>query len=80
MWFQKDGDTSRTACGSLQILRNAFLDRKMSKFCDIDSPFRSPNLIAPDFFPTVTNQQQFNSLKKAFEKKSNKLCRKYAKM
>jgi hypothetical protein len=50
MWFQQDGATSHTARATIQILREIFPGRIMSKSGDIDWPPRSPDLTAPDFF------------------------------
>lgn len=50
VWFQQDGATSHTANDTMDILREIFPGRIMSKRGDIDWPPRSPDLTAPDYF------------------------------
>ena len=50
MWFQQDGATPDTARESMQLLREHFNGRIISRFGDINWPSRSPDLTSPDFF------------------------------
>ena len=50
MWFQQDGATPDTARESMQLLRERFNGRIISRFGDINWPSRSPDLTSPDFF------------------------------
>lgn len=49
-WFQQDGATCHTARATMDILRQMFPGRLISKSGDFDWPPRSPDLTAPDFF------------------------------
>lgn len=50
MWFQQDGATAHTARATMDILRQAFPGRVISRYGDLHWPARSPDLTAPDFF------------------------------
>ena len=49
-WFQQDGATAHTARLTMNLLREMFPGRLVSKYGDVDWPPRSPDLTAPDFF------------------------------
>lgn len=49
-WFQQDGATCHTAGETMNLLRQMFPERLISKSGDYDWPPRSPDLSAPDFF------------------------------
>lgn len=53
-WFQQDSSTSHTARICMQVLREAFPHRLISRNGDINWPSRSPDITAPDFFFGVT--------------------------
>ena len=48
MWFQQDGATAHTARESMQLLRQRFNRRIISRFGDVNWPSRSPDLTSPD--------------------------------
>ena len=50
MWFQQDGATCHTANETMNLLRDNFGDRIISRRGNIEWPPRSPDLNAPDFF------------------------------
>lgn len=50
LWFQQDGATCHTAEATMQLLRELFGARIISRRSDINWPPRSPDLTAPDFF------------------------------
>ena len=50
MWFQQDGAIAHTARESMQLLRERFNGRIISRFGDVNWPSRSPDLTSPDFF------------------------------
>ena len=50
IWSQQDGATAHTARDILQLLRNFFPRRIISRFGDINWPTRSPDPTAPDLF------------------------------
>jgi hypothetical protein len=50
MWFQHDGATAHTARPTMDILRQAFPGRLISRFGDLHWPARSPDLSVLDFF------------------------------
>ena len=50
LWFQQDGATPHTARLTMEILREAFSDRIISRFSDFSWPPRSPDLSPLDFF------------------------------
>ena len=54
LWFQQDGATSHTARESMQLLRQYFGNKIISRFGDVNWPSRSPDLTIPDFFCGVT--------------------------
>jgi len=54
VWFQQDGATSHTARASMEVLRQKFPGRLISRFGDVPWPPRSPNLSLCDFFCGVT--------------------------
>lgn len=49
-WFQQDGATCHTALQTIDLLRQLFPGRLISKRGDFDWPPRSPDLTPPDFF------------------------------
>ena len=49
-WFQQDGATSHTARISMEVLRQKFPGRSISRFGDIPWPLRSSDLTSCDFF------------------------------
>ena len=50
MWFQQYSATPYTARETIQILKDPFPGRLISRFGDLHWPTRSPDLTAPDFF------------------------------
>ena len=48
--FQQDGATAHTARNSMKVLREVFNGRLISRFGDLNFPWRSPDLTAPDLF------------------------------
>lgn len=50
MWFQQDGATAHTANVTMEILREIFPGRLISRFGDLAWPPRSPDLTPSDFF------------------------------
>lgn len=50
VYFQQDGATPHTAANSMNLLRNVFGHRLISRFGDITWPSRSPDLSVCDFF------------------------------
>lgn len=50
MWFQQDGATAHTARATMQLLRQIFGERLISKNSAFNWPARSPDLTAPDYF------------------------------
>nr|CAH7751303.1 unnamed protein product [Callosobruchus chinensis] len=50
MWFQQDGATARTARATMDIVKELFPGRLISRFGDLAWPAKSPDLTAPDFF------------------------------
>lgn len=50
IWFQQDGATAHTARATMDLLRQQFPNRIISKNGDLRWPPRSPDLTAPDFF------------------------------
>ncbi|KAL0851344.1 hypothetical protein ABMA28_007164 [Loxostege sticticalis] len=50
IWFQKDGATAHTARDTMDLVRDAFPGRVISRFGDLPWPARSPDLTSPDFF------------------------------
>lgn len=50
MWFQQDGATAHAARATMEIVKEAFPGRVISRFGDLAYPSRSPDLTAPDFF------------------------------
>lgn len=50
MWFQQDGATAHTARATMELLREMFGDRIISRNSAFSWPPRSPDLTAPDFF------------------------------
>lgn len=49
-WFQQDGATCHTARPTINLLRQLFPGRLISKNGDFDWPPRSPDLTPPDFY------------------------------
>ena len=50
IWFQQDGAPAHTARQTIDLPRQHFPGRLISKFGDLNWPPRSPDLTAPDFF------------------------------
>ena len=50
VWFQQDGATCHTAKANMQLLREKFKGRLISKFGNVWWPPRSPELTVPDFY------------------------------
>ena len=50
MWFQQDGATSHTATETIELLRETFEDRIISRRGDVNWPPRSCDLTPLDFF------------------------------
>lgn len=50
MWFQQDGATAHTAKLSMELLREIFGKRIISRNSTFNWPSRSPDLSAPDYF------------------------------
>ena len=50
LWFQQDGPTAHTAKKTIQLLREKFCTRIISKNAPVNWPPRSADLTAPDFF------------------------------
>ena len=50
IWFQQDGATAHTARETINLLREQFPNRVISKNGDLRWPPRSPDLTPPDFF------------------------------
>ena len=50
IWFQQDGATAHTAGASMNVVREAFPGRLISRNGDISWPPRSPDLSPCDFF------------------------------
>ncbi|GBP20080.1 hypothetical protein EVAR_13852_1 [Eumeta japonica] len=68
-WFQQDGVTAHTARASMNLLRENFPQKLISRFGDIPWPPRSPDLTPMDFFMELPqrvyddNPQSFVALK-----------------
>ena len=50
IWFQQDGANCHTAEATLDVLRNAFEERIISRRADVAWPPRSCNLIPLDYY------------------------------
>ena len=50
MWFQQNGAKVHIARESMQLLREHFNGRIISRFGDINRPSRSPDRTSPDIF------------------------------
>jgi len=50
MWFQQDGATAHTARVLMEFVRRMFPQHVISRFGDVSSPLRSPDLSICDFF------------------------------
>lgn len=80
MWFQQDGATSRTTCPTMQILRDAFPNRKMTKFDDIDWSLRLPDLTASDFHlcrylkERICGNKKTNNIRQEINQITQKVC------
>ena len=59
MWFQKDGAAAHTAKESMQLLRERFNGRIISRFSGINWPSRSSDLTSPDFFVAISKGKGF---------------------
>jgi hypothetical protein len=53
LWFHQDGATVHMAVISITAHRRFFPQRAISRFVNVPSPLRSPDLMAPDFFSGV---------------------------
>lgn len=49
-WFQQDGATAHTARASMEVVRELFPEKVISRFGDLNWPARSPDLTPLDFF------------------------------
>lgn len=58
-WFQQDGATAHTARASMNLLRENFPQKLISRFGDIPWPPRSPDLTPMDFFYGATSKRGF---------------------
>ncbi|GFV29768.1 putative DD41D transposase [Trichonephila clavipes] len=50
LWFQQDGTTCHTARAIIDLLKNTFGDRLISRFGPVNWPPRSCDLTPPDYF------------------------------
>ncbi|GFW35847.1 uncharacterized protein TNCV_1926781 [Trichonephila clavipes] len=50
LWFQPDGATCRTACATIDLLKDTLGDRLISHFGPVNRPPRSCDLTPLDFF------------------------------
>jgi len=50
IWFQQVGATAHTAATTLDIVKEAFSGRVITRFGDLARPARSPDLTIPDLF------------------------------
>lgn len=50
VWFQQDGATAHAANASMNVVRNMFPGKLISRFGDVPWPPRSPDLSICDFF------------------------------
>ncbi|GFS88536.1 uncharacterized protein TNCV_1461651 [Trichonephila clavipes] len=51
LWFQQDGATCHTARATIDLLKDTFGDRLISRFGPVNWPPRSCDLISLDYFP-----------------------------
>ncbi|GFT75299.1 putative DD41D transposase [Trichonephila clavipes] len=50
LWFQQDGTTCHTACATIDLLKDTFGDRLISRFGPVNWPPRSCDLTPLDYF------------------------------
>ncbi|GFX04349.1 transposable element Tc3 transposase [Trichonephila clavipes] len=50
LWFQQDGATCHTARATIDLLKDTFGDRLISRFGPVNWPPRSCDLTPPDYF------------------------------
>ncbi|GFX18545.1 uncharacterized protein TNCV_3371181 [Trichonephila clavipes] len=50
LWFQQDGATCHTACATIDLLKDTFGDRLISRFGPVSWPPRSCDLTPVDYF------------------------------
>ncbi|GFU70430.1 uncharacterized protein TNCV_3442471 [Trichonephila clavipes] len=50
LWFQQDGATCHTACATIDLLKDTFGDRLISRFGPVNWPPRSCDLTPLDYF------------------------------
>ncbi|GFS99030.1 putative transposable element [Trichonephila clavipes] len=50
LWFQKDGTTCHTASATIDLLKDTFGDRLISRFGPVNWPPRSCDLTPLDYF------------------------------
>ncbi|GBP14207.1 hypothetical protein EVAR_73519_1 [Eumeta japonica] len=50
MWFQQKGATCRTACATIDLLKDTFGDRLISRFGPVNYPPRSRDITPLDYF------------------------------
>ncbi|GFX30266.1 DUF4817 domain-containing protein [Trichonephila clavipes] len=50
LWFQQDGATCHTACATIDLLKDTFRDRLISRFGPVNWPPRSCDLTPLDYF------------------------------
>lgn len=83
MWFQQDGATCHTARVSIELLKNVFPGKLISKRGDIEWPPRSPDLSPCDYFlwgylksvVYENNPTNLEQLKRNIIQESNKIPR-----
>ncbi|GFY35889.1 hypothetical protein TNCV_4842631 [Trichonephila clavipes] len=54
LWFQQDGATCHTARATIDLLKDTFGDRLISRFGPVNWPPRSCDLTPQDYFLTAT--------------------------
>ena len=59
-WFQQDGATAHTARASMNLLRENFPQKLISRFGDIPWPPRSPDLTPMDFLWGYLKERVYN--------------------
>ncbi|GFT73403.1 uncharacterized protein TNCV_150081 [Trichonephila clavipes] len=50
LWFEQDGVTCHTACATIDLLKDTFGDRVISRFGPVNGPPRSCDLTPLDYF------------------------------
>ncbi|KAK3863612.1 hypothetical protein Pcinc_030638 [Petrolisthes cinctipes] len=75
--FKQDGATAHTAKETMQLLRQCFGERIISRYGNVNWPSRSPDLTSPDFFlwgylkerVYVNKQETLEQLKENIDRK-----------